>query len=253
MPDGSLRNYHAKRDFTRTAEPKGKLGRRKSKALRYLIQKHDASRLHYDVRLEWNGTLMSWAVPKGPSENPDDKRLAVHVEDHPVEYGSFEGIIPAGQYGGGTVMLWDEGTWEPQEPDVDAALKKGKLAFILYGERLKGKWALVKLRKRSLKDKDNWLLIKELDEFEKRSGKLMTERETTSIVSGRSMEKIAAGDAVWESKRKAATPIETQGRETQGRKHNQLKKKPRKRAGADAAALRRAATGNAGRRPASRK
>ena len=200
MPGGSLREYHAKRDFGRTAEPRGVVGKRKATGLRYLIQKHDASRLHYDFRLEWNGTLLSWAVPKGPSENPDDKRLAVHVEDHPIEYGSFEGTIPKGQYGGGTVMLWDTGTWEPHEEDVDASMRKGKLGFTLYGKRLKGNWALVKLRRRSPKDKDNWLLIKEHDEYERKTGKLTVERETSSVKSGRAMDEIAAGKAVWQSK-----------------------------------------------------
>jgi bifunctional non-homologous end joining protein LigD len=204
MPSGSLRDYHRKRDFKRTAEPKGtvakrKSGTRKTGKLRYLIQKHAATRLHYDFRLEWNGTLMSWAVPKGPSENPDDKRLAVHVEDHPLDYGNFEGTIPKGQYGGGTVMLWDQGTWTPHEDDVDAAMKKGKLGFTLHGKRLQGNWALVRLRKRSPKDKDNWLLIKEHDEFERRTGKLATERETSSVKSGRAMDEIAAGRSVWNS------------------------------------------------------
>ncbi len=211
MPSGSLRDYHRKRDFKLTAEPKGAVARRKvgaSKArkLRYLVQKHDASRLHYDFRLEWNGTLMSWAVPKGPSENPDDKRLAVHVEDHPLDYGDFEGTIPEGQYGGGTVMLWDTGTWQPHEDDVAAALKKGKLGFTLHGKRLQGNWALVRLRKRSPKDKDNWLLIKEHDEFERRAGKLAVERETASVKSGRPMEAIAAGKAVWHSNRADGKP-----------------------------------------------
>ncbi len=209
MPSGSLRDYHKKRDFKLTAEPKGKVAKRKSGTrkigkLRYLIQKHAATRLHYDFRLEWNGTLMSWAVPKGPSENPDDKRLAVHVEDHPLDYGNFEGTIPKGQYGGGTVMLWDQGTWTPHEDDVDAAMKKGKLGFTLHGKRLQGNWALVRLRKRSPKDRykkdsDNWLLIKEHDEFERRTGKLATERETSSVKSGRSMDEIAAGKSVWHS------------------------------------------------------
>ena len=204
-----LDRYKAKRDFKKTAEPSG-ARRRVSKAgkLAYLIQKHDASRLHYDFRLEWNGTLMSWAVPKGPSENPDDKRLAVHVEDHPVDYGGFEGTIPQGEYGGGTVMLWDRGTWEPQEGvDVDEALRKGKLAFILHGERLHGKWALVRLRPRSPKDKDNWLLIKELDDEVRRSGKLITEREMTSVASGRSMDEIAEGRRVWHSNRKGRAAV----------------------------------------------
>jgi bifunctional non-homologous end joining protein LigD len=204
MPSGSLRDYHRKRDFKHTAEPRGAVVRRKAGKLRYLIQKHAATRLHYDFRLEWNGTLMSWAVPKGPSENPDDKRLAVHVEDHPLDYGNFEGSIPKGQYGGGTVMLWDQGTWTPHEDDVDAALKKGKLGFTLHGKRLQGNWALVRLRKRSPKDKykkdsDNWLLIKEHDEFERRTGTLATEREMSSVKSGRAMDEIAAGKSVWNS------------------------------------------------------
>lgn len=197
-----LSDYNRKRNFARTPEPKGK-SRKSGRKLRYLIQKHDASRLHYDFRLEWNGTLLSWAIPKGPSENPDDKRLAVHVEDHPIAYGDFEGTIPKGEYGGGTVMLWDRGSWVPHQDDVDDALKKGKLSFELHGTRLHGNWALVRLRARSPKDKDNWLLIKENDEHVRRSGRLMVERETTSAASGRSMEEIAAGRKVWHSKKKA--------------------------------------------------
>jgi len=200
-PADPLARYKAKRDFARTAEPSGARRRTSRQGrLAYLIQKHDASRLHYDFRLEWNGTLLSWAVPKGPSTNPDDKRLAVHVEDHPVDYGGFEGTIPQGEYGGGTVMLWDRGTWEPQpDVDVDQALADGKLAFILHGDRLQGKWALVRLRRRSPKDKDNWLLIKELDDFVERRGKPVTERETTSVASGRSMAEIAQGERLWHS------------------------------------------------------
>lgn len=205
MPRGSLREYHARRDFARTAEPKGAVGKQKTSRLRYLVQKHAARALHYDFRLEWNGVLMSWAVPKGPSENPDDKRLAVRTEDHPLDYGTFEGTIPEGEYGGGTVMLWDRGTWTPQEPDVDAQLKKGKLAFILHGERLHGKWALVKLRKRSPKDKgNNWLLIKELDDYMRRGGTPSVETEVTSVKSGRTMDEIAGGKAVWHSNRKGS-------------------------------------------------
>lgn len=195
-----LKTYRAKRDFIRTSEPAGKL-RKSGRKLAYLIQKHAARRLHYDFRLEWNGTLMSWAVPKGPSENPNDKRLAVHVEDHPIEYGSFEGTIPKGQYGGGTVMLWDRGSWEPHG-DPDEALRKGKLSFELHGERLKGNWALVRLHSHGKKGKgDNWLLIKEKDELARRTGKPAVERETTSAKSGRGMEEIASGDRVWHSNR----------------------------------------------------
>jgi bifunctional non-homologous end joining protein LigD len=200
-----LARYKEKRDFQKTSEPGGKRGRLRKRALAYAVQKHDATRTHFDFRLEWKGTLMSWAIPKGPSENPGDKRLAVHVEDHPVEYGSFEGTIPQGEYGGGTVMLWDQGTWEPQEEsaDVDEALAKGKLAFLLHGERLKGKWAFVRLRKRSPKDKDNWLLIKELDDYVDREGKPSPEREFTSVKTGREMDEIAEGKKlgkeVWHS------------------------------------------------------
>jgi bifunctional non-homologous end joining protein LigD len=197
-----LKPYRAKRDFTRTAEPSGK-ARKSGRKLSYLIQKHAARRLHYDFRLEWNGTLLSWAVPKGPSENPNDKRLAVHVEDHPIEYGTFEGTIPQGQYGGGTVMLWDRGSWEPHG-DPDEGMKKGKLSFELHGERLKGNWALVRLHSRGKKDKgDNWLLIKEKDELARTKGKLAVERETTSAKSGRGMDEIAGGNKVWHSNRAA--------------------------------------------------
>jgi len=195
-----LRRYRAKRNFSRTAEPAGK--RLKSgKKLSYLIQKHAARRLHYDFRLEWNGTLLSWAVPKGPSENPNDKRLAVHVEDHPVEYGKFEGTIPKGEYGGGTVMLWDRGSWVPHG-DPDEGLKKGKLSFELHGERLKGNWTLVRLRSRGKKDKgDNWLLIKEKDDIARINGKLKVDRETTSVATKRTMDEIAGGKKVWSSDR----------------------------------------------------
>jgi bifunctional non-homologous end joining protein LigD len=196
-----LTKYRAKRDFARTAEPEGKSaksGKKSSKKLSYVIQKHAARRLHYDFRLEWNGALMSWAVPKGPSENPSDKRLAVHVEDHPVAYGGFEGTIPKGEYGGGTVMLWDRGWWQPHD-DPDEAMRKGKLAFTLHGERLKGDWALVRLRARSKRDKDNWLLIKEKDSVARASGKPTVERETESVASGRAMDEIASGKKVWHS------------------------------------------------------
>ena len=142
----------------------------------YLIQKHAASRLHYDFRLELGGVLKSWAVTRGPSLNPEDKRLAVHVEDHPLDYGSFEGTIPQGQYGGGTVMLWDHGTWEPiGNPDRDLA--RGNLTFILHGKRLKGRWHLVRLRGKRPGDtkRENWLLIKGKDEYADVNGDVTTE------------------------------------------------------------------------------
>ena len=195
----SLDRYHAKRDFKLTQEPKGEVERRTGENLRYLIQKHDASRLHYDFRLELDGTLKSWAVTKGPSLNPADKRLAVHVEDHPLDYGSFEGTIPEGQYGGGTVMLWDEGSWEPLG-DADQSYRKGRLSFILHGKRLKGEWHLVRMGKKSGK-RDNWLLIKSHDQYaNEKDGDSALERYTKSAVSGRSMQAIAKGNKKWVSK-----------------------------------------------------
>lgn len=193
----SLKVYRKKRNFKKTQEPYGrarkkttskrvKSARKKSrKKLTYLIQKHAASHLHYDFRLELNGDLKSWAVPKGPSLDPSVKRLAVHVEDHPLDYGSFEGIIPKGEYGGGTVMLWDTGYWKPHAEDVNAAYEKGDLTFELDGERLKGFWKLIRLRN----DPKNWLLMKITDEYAKQNYDI-TEKQTTSVVTGRSMEEI---------------------------------------------------------------
>jgi bifunctional non-homologous end joining protein LigD len=165
--DKQLARYRSMRDFDVTSEPSGDgsiAGQHtRENALPFVIQKHAATRLHYDFRLGWNGVLKSWAVTKGPSYVPGDKRLAVQVEDHPMEYGGFEGIIPKGQYGGGTVMLWDRGTWEPHE-DVDEGLQKGSLKFALRGEKLKGNWALVRMGGRAANEsKPNWLLIKEHD------------------------------------------------------------------------------------------
>src|SRR5580698_3158595 len=149
--DDQLARYRSMRDFKVTAEPSGASKSTKSSALPFVIQKHAASHLHYDFRLGWNGVLKSWAVSKGPSYVVKDKRLAVQVEDHPMGYGGFEGVIPKGQYGGGTVMVWDQGTWEPQPayPDVDAGLRDGSLKFILHGEKLKGKWALIRMTGKS--------------------------------------------------------------------------------------------------------
>lgn len=158
----TLETYRQKRDFSRTPEPEGKTGRAKKTKLSFVIQKHDATRLHYDFRLELDGVLKSWAVTKGPSLDPSDKRLAVRTEDHPLDYGSFEGVIPDG-YGAGTVMLWDQGEWVPRE-DPHEGLKKGALKFDLKGQRLKGGWALVLMKDRSRKGRENWLLIKEKDE-----------------------------------------------------------------------------------------
>lgn len=164
----SLKEYEKKRHFDVTPEPKGsqKERARTHDSLLYVIQKHQATSLHYDFRLEWNDVLLSWAVPKGPSLDPSIKRLAMQVEDHPLEYGDFEGVIPAGEYGGGTVMLWDSGTWTPQVPDVDAALRKGDLKFTLHGRKLKGSWVLVRTRGFGKNaGRSSWLLIKHQDAY----------------------------------------------------------------------------------------
>ena len=183
-----LAEYKRKRDFTRTPEPHpGRI--KKTKTLSYLIQKHDATHLHYDFRLELNGALLSWAVTRGPSLNPADKRLAVRTEDHPLSYGTFEGTIPKGQYGGGTVMLWDNGTWEPKG-DAQAGLKKGHLSFTLHGKRLKGDWALIRMRGEG--KRENWLLIKENDdEASTENNEDFLEAQSSSVTTGRSMEDIA--------------------------------------------------------------
>lgn len=155
-----LKKYHEKRDFSKTKEPKGKVGSKTNKRLQFVIQKHAASHLHYDFRLEMEGVLKSWAVPKGPCLDPAVKRLAVHVEDHPIQYGTFEGIIPKGEYGGGSVLLWDKGTWELVKEDKKS-YKQGNFTFKLNGKKLKGLWKLVQIKK----DPKNWLLIKVKDEF----------------------------------------------------------------------------------------
>src|SRR5712671_6978170 len=166
----SLSKYHQKRQFSKTPEPKGKVTQNQG-PLTFVIQKHAASQLHYDFRLELDGVLKSWAVPKGPSLDPADKRLAMHVEDHPVEYGTFEGIIPKGEYGGGTVLLWDRGSWAPVG-DPHQGYRAGNLKFILKGEKLRGGWALVRIRgaRRGDEGARSWLLIKERD-AEARSGR----------------------------------------------------------------------------------
>ena len=161
----ALEDYKKKRNFEKTPEPEAKLGprRRKGEELFFCVQKHLASHLHYDFRLEWNGVLLSWAVPKGPSIDPKDKRLAMQTEDHPYDYGMFEGVIPEG-YGAGIVMLWDHGTWEPESEDVDAALRKGDLKFRLNGFKLKGSWVIVKTHGYGGAP-NSWLLIKHRDDW----------------------------------------------------------------------------------------
>lgn len=187
-----LNDYNLKRNFERTAEPPGKdepPGHEPGDApLRFVIQHHLASRDHYDFRLEWNGTLLSWAVPKGPSYNPHDKRLAVRVEDHPLDYRTFEGTIPKGEYGGGTVMLWDEGSWEPLM-DVENGLHDGDLKFILHGHRLKGAWVLVRMKPKQGERDVNWLLIKEKDSFVRNEAGISG--FDASVRTGRTMAEIA--------------------------------------------------------------
>ncbi len=189
---GKLSEYRKKRDFNSTPEPEGLKKKGPGGGRIFVIHKHDASRLHYDLRLELDGVLLSWAVPKGPSLNPSDKRLAVHVEDHPLEYNTFEGVIPPGQYGSGTVMVWDRGEWIP-EGDPRRDYENGSLKFELKGEKLSGSWALFRFGRQD-KDRDNWLLIKHRDKAARNSrGKDVVDTAPLSVDSGRSMEEIASG------------------------------------------------------------
>lgn len=188
-----LEEYNRKRDFKKTPEPEGgdALTEQPEESLRFVVQHHLARRDHYDLRLEWDGALLSWAVPKGPSYDTRDKRLAVRVENHPLEYRHFEGTIPKGEYGGGTVMLWDEGTWEPHG-DVDEGLYGGSLKFVLRGRRLKGKWALVRLKSKPDDEKDNWLFIKEKDAYAGADAGISG--FDTSVRTGRTMAEIDRGE-----------------------------------------------------------
>jgi bifunctional non-homologous end joining protein LigD len=187
----SLETYRKKRDFTVTDEPSGSVKKASAKRLQYVIQKHRATALHYDFRLEWNGVLLSWAVPKGPSLDPSVKRLAMQVEDHPVEYGDFEGGIPEGQYGGGTVMVWDRGEWESESPDVNAALAQGDLKFELYGKKLRGSWVLVRTKGGyGRPGHSSWLLIKHKDEYA--TGEDIVAERPESALSGKMLAEIAA-------------------------------------------------------------
>ena len=189
----TLKKYWSMRDFSVTAEPSGRHPVSAAPRLRFVIQKHAATRLHYDFRLEWQGTFKSWAVTRGPSLNPADKRLAVEVEDHPLDYGDFEGTIPKGQYGGGTVMLWDRGTWEP-EGDTAKMLTKGDLKFTLDGEKLHGGWVLVRMKSDKFGGKrTNWLLIKHRDKFARDSNGDAVLQRDHSVASGRAMKAIEAG------------------------------------------------------------
>lgn len=187
---GPLAEYRRKRDFARTAEPPGRKQRTGPK-LAYVIQKHAATQVHFDLRLELDGVMRSWAVPKGPSLDPAVKRLAMQVEDHPIEYNQFEGTIPEGEYGGGTVMLWDRGSYhyEGDDPDPMEALRGGEFKFALQGKRLRGSWVLVRMRRPG---RPQWLLIKHRDEFADPDTDVVAEQQT-SVATGRTMEQIAAG------------------------------------------------------------
>jgi bifunctional non-homologous end joining protein LigD len=185
-----LEAYRKKRDPDRTPEPFG--GRPPAGGRLFVVQKHAARRLHYDLRLEMAGVLKSWAVPKGPSLDPAEKRLAVQTEDHPLEYANFEGVIPEGQYGAGTVLVWDRGTWEPIE-DPHAGLAKGHLKFRLHGEKLRGGWTLVRIKSRDPRQEGKtWLLIKERDEAARPAAKYdITAARPESVLTGRDLEQIA--------------------------------------------------------------
>ncbi len=241
----SIKEYRKKRHFGVTPEPAGsESGAAESLAksattvksrpsLRYVIQKHRASHLHYDFRLEWNGVLLSWAIPKGPSLDPSIKRLAMHVEDHPIDYADFEGVIPAGEYGGGTVMVWDAGTWMPEnqptnqsnhqapdqggqrngEPDVDAALRQGELKFTLNGVKLKGSWVLVRTQGYGSRAKSSWLLIKHRDRYASTEDIAATQPQSVASKrlladiareGGGDVEKAATGDPIIKAKKPPA-------------------------------------------------
>ncbi|MEO5700518.1 MAG: DNA polymerase ligase N-terminal domain-containing protein, partial [Casimicrobiaceae bacterium] len=203
-----LEVYRRKRNFGVTPEPKGSSQKAAASGRTFIVQKHRASHLHYDFRLEHDGVLLSWAVPKGPSVDPGDKRLAMHTEDHPIEYGAFEGVIPAGEYGGGTVLLWDRGTWIP-EGDPGEAYRQGKLKFRLEGEKLKGSWTLVRARGGKRADEKVWFLMKSDDAHAaKGEGARLVETMPRSVASGRDLPEIAADpDRVWHSNRSVADNV----------------------------------------------
>lgn len=201
MPE-TLSKYKKMRDFGRTPEPKGKPRRAPSRKPIFVVQKHQASHLHYDFRLEMEGVLKSWAVPKGPSYDPAVKRLAMMTEDHPFEYAKFEGVIPEGNYGAGNVIIWDQGTWTFIEPGDDPveAVAKGKLTFRLQGKKLRGEWALIRIRGRSPKGNE-WLLIKHRDQYASTFD--VTKEMPQSVVSSRTVEEVSA-ERKWISSRPAA-------------------------------------------------
>jgi len=238
-----LAEYHRKRDFSRTEEPAGGAEKKKTKAskLEFVIQKHAATRLHFDLRLELDGVMKSWAVPRGPSPDPMDKRLAVEVEDHPMEYNKFEGTIPKGEYGGGTVMIWDRGWYEPEEKGggdeaLRAGIRKGDLKVIFHGKRIKGAYVLVRTRGYGDGDKPSWLLIKHRDKFAESGGELV-ETHITSVVSDRTMDEIGGAEKkrVWHSRPRDAVQKDWTGLSLP-KKSKSIADVRRERAAAEAAA-----------------
>ena len=231
----SLTKYREKRNFKVSPEPSGEGAAKNAREhLAYVIQKHRATQLHYDFRLEFEGVLLSWAVPKGPSLDPSVKRLAMQVEDHPVDYGGFEGVIPEGEYGGGTVMVWDTGTWTPESADIAEALKKGDLKFKLHGKKLRGSWVLVRTHGWGGSSGKSWLLIKHRDEFASTEDIVTTEPKSAvskrllaeiARDSGGDVEKAATGDpqaATKTARRKTAAksrPAKSNKRKLQEQRH----------------------------------
>lgn len=214
----SLAKYREKRDFKSTSEPAGaEKARNAGKGeLTFVVQKHRATQLHYDFRLEFGGVLLSWAVPKGPSLDPSVKRLAMQVEDHPIDYASFEGVIPEGQYGGGTVMVWDRGTWIAESEDIEVGLKKGDLKFTLEGEKLHGSWVLVRTRGFGSKAGQSWLLIKHRDRFASKSD--ITVQEPRSVVSNRLLAEIASEGGGDVEKASTGDPPSKKRRQSKGKR-----------------------------------
>src|SRR6185437_1048955 len=225
-----LDTYKEKRNFKVTPEPAGAPQKKKSESpkLQYVIQKHRATSLHYDFRLEHNGVLLSWAVPKGPSLDPSVKRLAMRVEDHPVEYSTFEGVIPKGEYGGGTVMLWDSGTWIPEVEDVDAALQGGDLKLTLMGKKLRGSWVLVRTRGYGSNSDRSWLLIKHRDKFA--STEDITAAAPRSSASDRLLAEIARDGGGDEAQAATGDPLQKEARRSPTKKSSGKKKEPARRA-----------------------
>ena len=229
-----LQTYHGKRHFGVTKEPRGKVAGAKGHA--FVVQKHDARRLHYDLRLELDGVMKSWAVTRGPSLVPGDKRLAIQVEDHPVAYNTFEGTIPPGEYGGGTVIIWDRGKWTPDD-DPAKGLRKGHLAFHLDGEKLHGGWHLVRMRRRRGEKRDNWLLIKQHDDdAREKTDKDILAQKPRSVASGRSLDEIADGKPrrkrktkIAKSKSKAKTRSKAKKTKTKNTKNKARAKRKTRR------------------------